>query len=132
VEIGVNAVLNAVLMRVMGHEGLALATSLSAAVMGVFLVRAVQREFGQVLTSEVGRSLGKALAATAAMAAVVILVRQGVGADSFARLPGGRVAGVLLCVLAGALSYATACVLLRIEELGRVREVWQRRRNSGS
>ena len=126
-EVGLNAVLDASLMKMLGHSGLALATSVSALVMSVFLLRAVARAIGQPLDRALASSVVKALVATGVMAVLVWgtgRLTGGMGPDSF---PAGKLGETTLAILVGVLGYGATSAILRTDEMGRMAEVLLRK-----
>lgn len=108
-----NTLLNLVLVRVMAHSGLALATSISGIVTLGMLLICLRRKIGPLGLRRFFVSLGKMLLATAGMAAVAWGAYQGLFSWS-----GSLPLSLVGAVGAGAAVYLLLGLLLRIEELG--------------
>lgn len=110
-----NAVLSVLLVGPMGHGGLALATSVAAAVNFAGLVVVMRRRFGALGGRAIGASALKALTATVAMAVVVYLA----SARLYPADPGtpGRAAALAACLVAGVLTYLAVSIALRSPEV---------------
>jgi putative peptidoglycan lipid II flippase len=116
VTIGVNIVLNILLMHPLQHRGLALATSISSVLNFALLFEMLRRKIGPMGGRVLARSAAKIflaslLAALAAFAAATVLERS-VGLVGL----GARLVVVLAGLLAATIVYAAATFTLRIEE----------------
>ncbi len=116
VTIGVNIVLNVLLMHPLQHRGLALATSISSVLNFALLFEMLRRKIGPMGGRALARSAAKIglaslLAATAAFAAASGLER-GMGLTSLV----ARLAVVGAGLATASLVYAAAVFTLRIEE----------------
>ncbi len=111
-----NVVLNLILIRVMEHSGLALATSLSSAITTVILMFSLRKYLGNMGWGSLLVSGVKMLIATVLMLAVAAaafgLTTNAVGTDA------GDLVPMLAAAASGALVYAAALVLLRTKEMG--------------
>ncbi|MGB2986125.1 MAG: murein biosynthesis integral membrane protein MurJ [Phycisphaerae bacterium] len=114
--VAVNFLMNLALVFVLEERGLALATAVCAVIQVIWLSRSLTRELPEIKWRRLGGGIGRILAATGIMAAVLAVVMwlslggSLVGEHSLARL------GALLLV--GIATYALAARALRIEELG--------------
>jgi putative peptidoglycan lipid II flippase len=112
-----NALLNLILVWPMGLAGLALATSLSSTWNAFHLYRAVRRRVGPMASEWTGSVLRLA-AASAGMGLLV----QGMAAA------GSGLAWLAVTVLAGLVSFFGLAILLRVEEIQKLR-AWLFRRS---
>ena len=105
----------AVLVGPMGHNGLALATTLASAVNCAILFVILRRKIGRFGGKEVVLSGLKSLGASLAMGIVVsvIVLQSGAGLSGDA----GRTVLVAVCLAVGLVTYITASRLLGITEL---------------
>lgn len=127
VMIPLNAALVWVLMQILGHVGIALASSITVAVNVAVLFWLLRRRLGSLDGRRVGRGAARALAAGAAMAAVVWGVsRISAGFVDPAHLVGQAVQ-LFLSLGAGGIVYLAASALLRAEELRVVVDLLRRR-----
>jgi putative peptidoglycan lipid II flippase len=112
----VNALLGAILMQPLQHGGLALATSLAAAINFVLLVLFLRKKMGPIGFGKIFRSLLKSLGASLVMGAVAWMIsRQGEWGQSGVS---PEKIGLLLGAMAMAiLVYGGASYLLGSEEL---------------
>ncbi len=117
VALVMNALLNLILIRPMGLAGLALATSLSSSWNAFHLYRAVRRRVGPMASEWTG-SLLRLAAASAGMGLLV----QGMAAA------GSGLAWLAATVLAGLASFFGLAILLRVEEIQKLR-AWLFRRS---
>ena len=111
----VNAAFCVVLVGPMGHNGLALATTLASAVNCAILFVILRRKLGRFGGKEVVLSGLKSLGASLAMGIVVsvIVLQSGAGLSGDA----GRTVLVAVCLAVGLVTYITASRLLGITEL---------------
>lgn len=125
-----NVLLNALLFPVLGHRGVALGTSLAAAVNFAVLLGAWRAAQGGMAGSGVLRQLGRVLLATGVMALVAWASHRGLAAV----LPPGPGLGrrALLAfgpIAVAGLAYLGAARALGIAELGELAAVLRRRRS---
>ncbi len=119
-SIAANLLLGAALMRLMAHEGLALATSLAAVINLALLAPGVMRRLPGFPWGPLAGFLGRSLAATCIMSLVVAGL-----AEALLDGPGGQ-AGMALAlrlaavVAAGVAAYAAAAAALNLREFGRL------------
>lgn len=121
-----NAGLGWILMVPLQHGGLALATSLAAAINFSTLVFFLKKRLGSIGASAILRSFLKSLASSLLMAAVIFLIcskgswnQDGVTLEKIALLGGAIVAGILV--------YGGTCHLLGSQEFYFVREMIKRK-----
>ena len=106
---GLNIVLNLILMQFMGAAGLALASSIAALANITVLLVIVNRKYFPVEWRKCAETLIKALAAAAVMYFAVIRAGRFFEGNSFIE----RLFGVLIPVLAGVVVYFIALAILR-------------------
>ena len=111
VAIAVNVALNLLLYRVMGHVGLAMATSVAAVVNGYLLLRHLWLEGAYRPGRSEALTVCRALVAAAAMAAVLSWLSPG-GASWLTMAVAERAATMALCVGAGGGVYLLVLMLL--------------------
>jgi putative peptidoglycan lipid II flippase len=110
----VNVLLGLLLMRLMGHGGLALANSLAVTAEVIVLLYVLHRRIGGVEAGQILQVFGRVLVASVVMGAVVIAVM---------RLGGALVPGLILVAAAGAaglLAFLVAGLLLGVQTLYRL------------
>lgn len=131
VNLGLNAVLDWVLLGPLGVAGIALSTSLVSIFNLIVLMLLLRRQIGRIDGRRIARAAGGAAIGATALAAV----SGGLwfALHWFAKL--GFVpllVSVLVCIIAGGLTYLRIAKVLRLEELAAVRRLWRRRgRRSG-
>ncbi len=115
--IGVNAFLDVALMQVLGHTGIALATSLVAIANVGTLLWLLRRRWGAVDGRRIGQTLGKVTIASVALGVAAFSLLHGGG--ELVELGGlsGQVLRLFAAAAGGALAYLVACFLLRVEEV---------------
>ena len=106
---GLNIVLNLILMQFMGAAGLALASSIAALANITVLLIIVNRKYFSVEWRKCAETLVKALAAAGVMYGAVVYIGRFFNGIRFL----GRLAAVLGPVAAGVLIYFIALILLR-------------------
>lgn len=120
VAVGLNIVLNLILVRYLAHGGLALASSAAATVNCLLLVYYLRRRLGHLDGRRILRSAAKFAAASLAMG-VAVAAAYGYSASLF---PGVLISHRLLqvggLIALGGTVYLGAAALLRTEELARV------------
>jgi len=117
VNLGLNAVLDWILLGPLGASGIALSTSLVSIFNCAVLAYLLRGQLGRAEARRIAVATSKALlcvAALAAVAAVVWGVLEGPAADRFVPV----LAALLLAVVASGATYAGAARLLRLDELG--------------
>jgi putative peptidoglycan lipid II flippase len=116
VALVVNALLGAILMQPLQHGGLALATSLAAAINFVLLILLLGKKMGPIGFGRIFRSLLKSLGASLIMGAVAwIISRQGEWAQS--GVSPEKIGLLLGAITIAILVYGGASYLLGSEEL---------------
>ena len=122
VALGLNTVLNLVLVKKMAHSGLALATSLSGIITLIMLFISLRRRVGPLGLKALFLSLGKMLLATVGMALAAMPVYDFCFLHTKMMIP-----SLLAAVLCGALVYGGLNILLRTREMGLlVVGIWER------
>ena len=117
-------VLALVLEPLLGVPGLALAYAASYSAAAVVSLVALRRLGGGRLDGRrVARSIAKVALACAAMAATVMVVTRGVGDDDGA----GAIVRTAVGIAVGGLTFAVAVVVVRVEEVGALRQRLLRR-----
>ena len=127
VNLGLNAVLDWVLLKPLGVAGITLSTSLVSIFNLVVLMWLLRRVIGTVDGRRIARAAGGAAVGALALAAVsggLWFALHGFAARGFLPL----LVSVLVSVGAGGLVYLRLAKVLRLEELAAVRQLWRRRR----
>ena len=114
VVVATNIVLNIILRRYMGANGLALATSIAGYVGTALLIALLKRRFGKIGLRSTVREAAKTIAATAVCAAICIVMNRvvppAVGMlQIFVRLA--------ICSAASLTGFLLACAALRVKSL---------------
>lgn len=124
--VGLNAILDYVLMRVMGVAGIALATALVTFVNVALLIAALRRRVGGLDGRRAAVTAVRVIIATGAALGAAILVLRVVQAG-----PASTTLHQLFVLGTGmgtaAITYLAACVLLRVEELSLLKDLIRRR-----
>lgn len=116
VSIGVNIACGLILMRFMGHAGLALATTIASGVNVILLFAALRLKLGGLGMTAIVQSAGKALFCALVMCAGLFFIRPGIpGAGSTSALAIGL--GLGLSILAGISLYLIVARLARSSAL---------------
>lgn len=130
VAMALNIALNLVLVRFLAHGGIALAASAAMWWGAAMLMVRIRRRAGQVSYRAVGQGAVQALVATAAMAAVVELVRRYAFGELAQAARAGDPVGfvpllteVLVLALVGAAAYAAVLRALRVEEWALIQDL---------
>ena len=113
----VNVILNLFFIRFMAHEGLALATSLSAVVTTILLFIDLRNKIGKLGLKSILTSFIKVSIASLIMGGAIYLLYFKV----FALLPDVKIVELLsliVSVAVGAIVYFLLCMILRVKELG--------------
>jgi len=122
-----NIVLNFALVRPMGYEGLALATSVSFGVNAVLLLAALGLRFGNPFDAasciEMGKTTAASIAAAGAAWGLHAWLESLLGATELS----ARMGAVLPAVAASGAVFAIVCVLLRVRDFNRLLAVVKRR-----
>jgi putative peptidoglycan lipid II flippase len=127
VNLGLNAVLDWVLLKPLGVAGITLSTSLVSIFNLVVLMWLLRRVIGTIDGRRIARAAGGAAVGAVALAAVsggLWFALHGFAARGFLPL----LVSVLVSVGAGGLVYLRFAKVLRLEELAAVRQLWRRRR----
>lgn len=118
--VGLNIVLNLILVRYLAHGGLALASSIAAMVNCLLLAHHLRRRLGHLDGQRIVRSAGKFAAASLVMG-VMVAAAYSYSASFFdAALLTHRLLQVGGLIALGGAVYLGAAALLRTEELARV------------
>lgn len=120
VAVATDAVLTIVLVKPLGGRGLLLAYAASAAVLGAVLVRGLQRRGMLMLDRRFAGSMWRIVAASTAMAVVLLGLREGLGiSGNWAVGYWGLLWRTIVVMAAGCGAYVTALLLAKEEGLVR-------------
>jgi len=112
----INILFCLVLVKPLGHRGLALASSCSAAALVVISILALRAKTGYVFGRGMGKKILCILAATAAAAIVMAAVSAMLGGD-FSNGLRGRLIYLIVVGGSGMLFYICSAYLLKLEEV---------------
>ena len=113
--VGVNFVLNLILVFPMEERGLALATAICATMQIIWLLIRIRLLVPQIAWRQVAVGVGKSLLATSAMTLVLLILISPSVVGDVARA--GPAAKLVTLVAAGVFTYGLAAYLLKIDEL---------------
>lgn len=116
IAVVINLVLNLILIKPMGHRGLALATSISATVTTIMLFLSLRKKIGSIGLTKYLICFLKTLGASLIMGLVVYYIYYKLGA----LLPTKKIIQMLVLlgsVAAGAIVYFVLCIVFKIEEI---------------
>ncbi|MEI8344728.1 MAG: murein biosynthesis integral membrane protein MurJ [Candidatus Omnitrophota bacterium] len=123
VSVLINVILSLMLMRTLKIAGLALASSLSAAINLTLLYYFLRRRVGPIDEVRILKTLGKVLAASAAMG----LFNAGMCRLCLGPPGAGQILILAGCIIMSIVLYFALCVLLRLEEAHKILS-WRRRK----
>ena len=128
INVIVNTVLNAILVRKMGYVGLALATSLSATFTAICLLVLIKIQLKEFNISQLLWSFVRVLFASIIMLASIVMMRNIIFTHIFARFPAGL--DLLICTCLGGLVYVVVMKKVNPDEfsyymngLGRIKRL---------
>lgn len=117
-----NVVLNLLFVRFMAHDGLALATSISAIFTTALLFMDLRKRMGQIGMKDILTTFAKTVFAALIMGVVVYLIYFKLGAI----MPSNKLielSMLLLSVGVGVVVYFAICIALRVKEVGKIRNI---------
>ena len=110
-----NIVLDLILIPLLGLGGIALASSIIAVLNTVLFLLVLQKRFGEIITVETYRAIGKMLFASGLMGLGLFYTNL----DSMHYfLPKNRLISMGISTLAGLLFYCFICILIQVKEFG--------------
>lgn len=125
---GMNIILNIILIRFLGHAGLALATSISALICIVLLFRSLKKKIGYFGEDKILKTMIKSL-----IAAIVMGVVTGGVYNLFAKALGvgfiKEAISLFASVGIGALVYGVMVIVLKVEEVNIVIDMVKKKLN---
>lgn len=116
IAVGINLLLNLLLIKSMGHRGLALATSISATVTTIMLFLSLRKKIGPIGLTNYLICFMKTLTAALCMGIVVFLIFYKLGAI-IAATKLMKILLLLLSVVVGAVVYFALCMVFKVKEL---------------
>ncbi|MCK4225110.1 MAG: murein biosynthesis integral membrane protein MurJ [candidate division Zixibacteria bacterium] len=123
VAVGVNIILNLLLMGPLGFKGLALAASIAAMTNLFLLLKILDRRIGPLDRKDIGGTFFKILSSAALMGFVIWIYLKYFGPNlETAQLP-AKIVGLLVILILGTASYFVFSYLLRLPELDRMLEL---------
>ena len=130
VNLGLNAVLDWILLKPLGVAGITLSTSIVSIFNMVVLVWLLRRQIGLIDGRRIAKSAGGAVLAALGLTAVsggLWFALHWFAALGFVPL----FLSVVVAVFAGGLTYLRISKVLRLDELASVRRLWSRKRRRG-
>lgn len=116
IAVGVNVVMNLILVKLMGHRGLALATSISAIATVLLLINSLRKKIDDIDIKSYLICLVKSTIASIVMGIVVYLIYNGL----FPFAKGQFILDLLIFMLSvgvGAIIYIVLCYMFKVEEI---------------
>lgn len=116
IAVVINLVLNLLLIKPLGHRGLALATSISSTITTIMLFISLRKKIGSIGLTKYLICFLKTLSAAFIMGLVVVFIYYKLGA----LLPAKKIIQMimlLLSVAAGAIVYFGLCIVFKVKEL---------------
>jgi len=123
VAVGVNIILNLLLMGPLGFRGLALAASVAAMTNLFLLLKMLDKRIGPLDRKDIGGTFFKISSSAVFMGAILWIYLKYFGLNlETATLP-AKIVGLLVILVLGLASYLIFSYLLRLPELARVQEL---------
>jgi len=123
VAVGVNIILNLLLMGPLGFRGLALAASVAAMTNLFLLLKMLDKRIGPLDRKDIGGTFFKILSSAVFMGSILWIYLKYFGLNlETATLP-AKIVGLLVILVLGLASYLIFSYLLRLPELARVQEL---------
>ena len=122
IGMGLNIILNLILIRYMGHKGLALATSLSSIIAILLLMSSLTKKIGYYGQDKIIKTTVKSLVAALVMGVVVRFVYINVSGFMEVGLI-NDIISLVSSILAGVIVYGIGVVLLKIEEIAMITNI---------
>ncbi|HSH35771.1 murein biosynthesis integral membrane protein MurJ [Schnuerera sp.] len=116
IAVGMNIILNLILVKFMGHAGLALATSISATFTTFLLFLSLRKRIGTIGLKRYIKCFLKTLFASLIMGVAVYYIYFGL-TDKLIDSAIGELLVLLLSIGVGALLYFIVCSILRVKEI---------------
>lgn len=116
IAVGINVIMNFILIKPLAHRGLALATSISSITTTIILIMSLRKKIGALKLSRALKCGLKSIVASLIMAVVVILIytqTKTLFSDTFF----GLLSSLLIPIGSGALLYFALLYLFKVEEL---------------
>ena len=125
ISVGINIVLNLILVRYMAHSGLALATSIATTIATILLLFGLKKKIGSLGTKGYITTLFKTGLASVIMGLVAYLIYHGMyGVPGVSKLY--NLVSLLVAIGVGVVVYLVLCYVFKVEEVrdvvGKVRE----------
>jgi len=123
VAVGINIILNLLLMRPLGFKGLALAASVAAMTNLFLLLKILDKRIGPLDRKDIGGTFFRILSSAVFMGSVIWIYLKYFGLNlETAALP-AEILELLVILILGFVSYFAFSYLLRLSELDRVLEL---------
>ncbi|MBU0756058.1 MAG: polysaccharide biosynthesis C-terminal domain-containing protein, partial [Planctomycetes bacterium] len=132
IVVAANIAGNFLLIPLMGYAGIALSTSLVVVLQSFLLVLIMRRNIGPLAGSKAWKGFARILSASAGMAGAMILAREMIPMPSGLAGRPGLILHVGIVVAVGYVSFLFFSFLLRVEELGLLKDALRfRKRQQG-
>lgn len=115
ITIGINIILNIILVRIMGIGGIALATSISSIILAIWLLLLLQKKIGRVLTRKSYILIVKMIVSVTLCGIVSILISSS-STSVLGNTLGHRILITFSSALGGITVYGLSTILLKCEE----------------
>ena len=115
IALAINTAMNLMVVRRLGHSGLALATSVSGIITLVILALDLRKKIGSMGYRKMSLSVIKMFVATIIMGVAIKPLYE-----LLLRLNGSVLISLVISVLAGIIIYGLSCVLLKVKEMNMV------------
>ncbi|CEN89199.1 murein biosynthesis integral membrane protein MurJ [Paraclostridium sordellii] len=112
----INIILNLILVRFMGHNGLALATSISAIICIILLFRSLKFKIGDFGQDKIAKTLIKSTIASITMGLCTYFTYNVIG-DLLKNVFGSNIISLFGAMGTGVIIYLILIVILRVEEI---------------
>lgn len=123
---GINILLNIILIKFLGHSGLALATSISALICIVLLLKSLKKKIGYFGQDKIIKTTIKSLISAAVMGVVTYFMY-----NTLANILGigfiQEVIALFGSIATGAIIYAVLIIMLKVEEVSNITDVIKRK-----
>ncbi|HSQ87301.1 murein biosynthesis integral membrane protein MurJ [Romboutsia sp.] len=116
IAMGINIVLNIILVRFMGHNGLAFATSISAILTIVLLFRSLKKKVGYFGQDKIIKVIIKSFVSAVIMGVISVLTYNIlIGALGSGTLV--EMIALFVAIIIGAIAYVILIIMLKVEEI---------------
>ncbi len=132
VAVGVNIVLNLLLMHPLGFRGLALAASIAAIVNLFFLLTILDKKIGPLNRKDITETFLKILSCSVFMGVILWIYLKFFGLDLRTALVVQKILSLAITMILGLASYFAFSYILRVKELDRILKLLKIRKSRDS